>query len=386
MSDAVIRVAARGTARWRRGHPWIYRSDVHEVDLPAGLVTVRGPRDRYLGRALWSPTSEIRLRMLTHDDAVIDGHWWRSMLRRAVSRRMTLPLDTTAYRVVHGEADGLPSLVVDRYGDCVVAQLLSAGLEAVREDVLAAIVDVCAPRGVLLRNDAPVRRHEALPLEIVDAMGTVPDIVAVREGSVKYGAPLRAGQKTGAFLDQRDNRNLLGGLARGRALDLFTYHGLFALHMAAQAEGVVAVDSSAPALTVARENAAMNGQTNIEWVEANVFDFLRELERDGARFDTIVLDPPAFAKQKESVPRAVGAYKEINLRAARLLAPGGTLLTCSCSFHLSRARFLDMLMRAAADSRRELILERLVGQCTDHPEVLTIPETGYLKGALLRAG
>lgn len=382
---ATVTVSARGAARWRAGHPWIYRSDVDDARAAPGVVTVRDRRRRVVGRALWSPASEIRLRMLSHDDAPIDRDWWRRAFDRAARRRADIAIDATAFRLVHAEGDGLPALVVDRYGDYLVAQLLSAGLEAVRDDVLGALHDAFRPAGILLRHDVSVRRHERLGMEVEDATGAVPDEVEVREGAVRYVARLRTGQKTGAFLDQRENRLLVGAGSRGAALDVFAYHGLFALHMAAGAASVIAVESSGPALEAARGNASLNGIGNIEWLEANAFDTLRGFEREGRRFDVVVLDPPAFAKQKDSLQRATAAYKEINLRAARLLAPGGVMLTCSCSFHLTRSRFLDMLAAAAADSGRRLVLERLVGQAGDHPEVITIPETGYMKGALLRA-
>ncbi len=382
---AAVTVSARGAARWRAGHPWIYRSDVDDTHAAPGVVVVRDRRGRTVGRALWSPVSEIRLRMLTHDDAPIDRAWWRGALERAARRRAALGIDATAFRLVHAEGDGLPSLVVDRYGDYLVAQFLSSGLEALRDDVVAALQETFQPAGILLRHDASVRRHERLTVAVEDAAGAVPDEVEVREGGLRYVARLRTGQKTGAFLDQRENRMLMGAAARGNALDVFAYHGLFALHLAARSDAVTAVESSGPALEAARANAALNGVTRVEWVEANAFDALRGFEREGRLFDAIVLDPPAFAKRKESVTRATAAYKEVNLRAARLLAPGGVLLTCSCSFHLPRGRFLDMLAAAAADSGRRLVLERLVGQAADHPEVITVPETGYLKGALLRA-
>jgi 23S rRNA (cytosine1962-C5)-methyltransferase len=224
-----------------------------------------------------------------------------------------------------------------------------------------------------------------LALEVTDASGTTPDHIEVVEGAVRYVVSPRTGQKTGAFLDQRENRELMGELARGRALDLFTYQGLFALHLARRTESVLAVDSSGPALEVARENASLNGLKGIEWREANVFDLLRTLEDARERFDTIVLDPPAFAKRKDTIERALAGYKEINLRSLRILAPGGVLLTASCSFHVGRGAFFGMLAEAAADSGRRIVLERIVGQSSDHPELLTVPETGYLKGALLRA-
>jgi 23S rRNA (cytosine1962-C5)-methyltransferase len=381
-----VTVSAKGAARWRAGHPWIYRSDVTGSGRwPAGVVRVADRAGRFLGQALFSPASEIRLRLLSPTEEAINATWWRQRIAAALRRRTVIPLDATAYRVVHAEGDGLPSLVIDRYGDVAVAQLLSAGLDAAREPVVQAITDTLTPSGVLLRNDTAVRRHERLPLEIVVAAGSVPDAIEVEEAGVRYVVGPRSGQKTGAFLDQRDNRVLMGRLASGRALDVFAYQGLFALHMARQAESVLAVDSSGAALEVARQNAAMNDRRNIEWREANAFDLLRQLERAHERFDTIVLDPPSFAKRKSAIARGLAGYKEVNLRAMRLLAPGGVLFTASCSFHVGRPAFLAMLADAARDSGRRLGLERLTGQSADHPELLTVPETGYLKGAILRA-
>ena len=384
ITRAVI-VSAKGAARWEAGHPWIYRTDVYDEPRGTpGVVTVTDRRGRHLGQALYSPTSEIRLRLLTPKRETIDATWWADRIAAAARRRAGLP--ATAYRVVHGEGDGLPSLVVDRYGPYVVAQLLSAGLEQVRADILDGIGAALAPEGILIRNDTTVRRHEGLPLEVTPGRGTVPDTVAVEEAGVRYLAAPHTGQKTGAFLDQRENRVLVGEhTGAGRALDLFTYHGSFALHLARRAGEVVAVDSSADALARGRENAALNERTNITWREANAFDLLRELERREELFDTIVLDPPAFAKAKQSVPRALAGYKEINLRAMRLVAPGGVLFTCSCSYHVGRAVFLDMLGDAARDAGRRLQLIAITGAGRDHPELVNVPETGYLKGALLRA-
>ena len=379
-------VSAKGAARWQAGHPWIYRSDVYDEPRDApGVVPVTDRRGRHLGQALYSPTSEIRLRLLTATRDPIDATWWADRIAAAAHRRKDIP--ATAYRVVHGEGDGLPSLVVDRYGPYVVAQLLSAGLEQVRADVLDGISAALAPEGILIRNDTTVRRHEGLPLEVVPGRGVVPDTVAVEEAGVRYLAAPHTGQKTGAFLDQRENRVLVGEhtAGGGRALDLFTYHGSFALHLARRASEVVAVDQSAEALARGRENAALNQLTNITWREANAFDLLRDLERREELFDTIVLDPPAFAKSKQSVQRALAGYKEINLRAMRLVALGGVLFTCSCSYHVGRNVFLDMLGDAARDAGRRLQLLAVTGAGRDHPELINVPETGYLKGALLRA-
>src|SRR5438270_2473252 len=329
LRQPTVIVSAKGAARWQAGHPWIYRTDVYgEPGDAPGIVAVTDRRGRHLGQALYSPKSEIRLRLLTRGREPVDATWWQRSIASAAARREGIA--ATAYRVVHAEGDGLPSLVVDRYGPYVVAQLLSAGLEQVRDDVLAGVGAALAPDGILLRNDSAIRRHEGLPLEVTLAYGEVPKVVAVVEADVRYAAAPWTGQKTGAFLDQRENRVLVGEHAGpGRALDLFTYHGSFALHLARRAAAVVAVDSSAEALARGRENATLNGLTNISWREANAFDLLRELERREERFDTVVLDPPAFAKSTQSLVRALAGYKEINLRALRLLEPGGVLFTCS---------------------------------------------------------
>ena len=384
-ADAV-KVTARGAERWKQGHPWIYRSDVAaEPEKTPGIVPVTDRKGKFLGRALYSPRSEIRLRLLTRADEPIDSQWWTKRIGDAVRRRNGI--NATAWRAVHAEADGLPSLIVDKYGPWIVAQLLSAGLETARADVLSGIREALAPDGILLRNDAAVRRHEGLPLEVALATGQVPEVIEIAEDGVRYLAAPWSGQKTGAFLDQRENRLLVGRHTRagGHALDLFTYHGSFALHLVRNAKGVLAVDQSEDALARGAENARLNGIGNIEWREANAFDLLRELERRGQRFDTIVLDPPAFAKTKASLERAVAGYKEINLRAMKILAPGGVLFTSSCSYHVSRDVFNAMLADASRDSGRRMQLEMITGAAGDHPELLNIPETGYLKGALLRA-
>jgi 23S rRNA (cytosine1962-C5)-methyltransferase len=382
--DSVI-VSKRGAQRWAAGHPWIYRSDVQDeaADAQPSLVSVMDQRGRFLGRALYSPASEIRLRLLSREDVPIDRAWWAARIVESRDRRPAI--DATAYRIVHAEADGLPSLIVDRYGPYLAAQFLSAGLETCRDDIIAALLEVLEPSGILLRNDAPIRRHEKLPATVEVAFGEVPEEIEVEEHGVRYRAALRTGQKSGAFLDQRENRALAGSLAQGRALDVFAYEGGFALNLARRANEVIAVESSAEAIARGRANAELNGLTNITWLEANAFDVLREYDREGQRFDFIVLDPPAFAKARDRIDNALAGYKEINLRAMKLLAPGGRLLTCSCSYHVGREPFLAMLADAAGDSGRRVRLESLLGQPADHPEILAIPETGYLKGALLSA-
>ena len=384
------RVSARGAQRWARGHPWIYRSDVLRFpDAEAGAVRVEGPAGDPLGWALWSPASKIALRWLAAaeaDPAPPGAEFWRGRLEAAFRLRSSLSIDATAYRLVHAEADGLPSVVADRYGEVVVLQTLSAGAERYRDAIADALEACLRPRGILARNDPPVRAREGLPRETLTLRGDVPRELEVREGAIRYIADLHGGQKTGAFLDQRVNRAAVGVLARGRALDAFSYQGSFALHLAAGgAREVVAVDSSAPALERARENAALNGFADvIRTREENVFDFLRAEWERGARYDTIVLDPPAFAKTRRALPKAVAAYKEINLRSLQLLAPGGFLFSASCSYHLRLPGFLEMIRSACADCGRRVRRHAILVQAPDHPEIPTIPETAYLKGVLLQ--
>lgn len=378
-------VSNRGAARWARGHPWIYRSDVTMAPGESGVVAVDDPSGRCIGIALYSARSEIRLRRLSDDDGPLDSDWWVRAIDAANRRRVGI--ESNAYRVVHGEGDGLPSLIVDRYDRWLVVQLLSAGLETLRPQIIEGLRSVLAPEGILLRHDAAVREREGLPQAVELAHGSVPESIEVVEGSVRFLAAPWTGQKTGAFLDQREARLYAGALAveRGRALDCFAYHGSFALHLAHKSVSVLALDQSSEALERGRANAALNRRGNIEWREADAFAALRELERAGARYDTIVLDPPAFAKSRRSVGNALRGYQEINLRAMRLLAPGGVLLTASCSHHIGRPEFLQMLETAAADSGRDIRLAAILAQPVDHPELLTVPETGYLKTVVVTA-
>ncbi|MCU0621962.1 MAG: class I SAM-dependent rRNA methyltransferase, partial [Gemmatimonadales bacterium] len=285
------RVTARGAERWARGHPWIFRSDVESAPEVPGLVDVTDPRGKFLGQALCSPRSEIRLRLLEPTARPVDAAWWRERLQSALTRRQGI--DATAYRVVHAEGDGLPSLVVDRYDRWLVVQLLSAGLETMRDAVLGALRETCQPDGILLRHDSPVRRREGLDEQVTCAWGEVPEAVEVREGPVRYVAAPWTGQKTGAFLDQRPNRLLLARHTApgGRALDCFAYHGSFALHLATRAGRVMALDVSAEALARGAENARLNGFDQIEWRQGDAFEVLKAMDRGRERFDTIALDP-----------------------------------------------------------------------------------------------
>ncbi|MBA4071667.1 MAG: class I SAM-dependent rRNA methyltransferase [Gemmatimonas sp.] len=388
MTPPTAIVTSRGAKRLAAGHPWVFRSDLAEAPTgPAGAVRIADARGQALGWAWWSPASEIALRRVERDsDAAIDRAWWRSRLAHAQARRTPLAADTNACRLVHGEGDGLPALVVDRYDRWLVVQFLSAAVEAQRALVVDVLQELAAPAGILARNDAPVRAREGLPRTVELVAGTVPEEIEVNEHGVRYLAAPWTGQKTGAFLDQRENRVMLRGYARGRALDVFSYHGSFALHLARGADSVTAVDASAQALERARANAARNGIGTLACVEADAFEYLRDAAARGERFDVIALDPPALAKNRGSIAGALRGYKELNLRAMRLLAPGGVLFTASCSYHVTKPMFLDVVREAAADSQRPMILRALTGQPLDHPEVLTIPETGYLKGLLLENG
>ena len=380
-----VTITRRGEDRARAGHPWIYRSDVTGADAAAGdLVRVESERGRPVGHALFSDESEITLRLIEFGAGAPAPDFIARRLAAAIAYRESLGLDATACRLVHGEADRLPSLIVDRYGDHLVVQALSQGIDRRLPEITEALVSLVRPAGILARNDPRVRLLEGLEQKVEILYGNVPDRLEVREGQVRYDMDPWKGQKTGLFLDQRENREAALRYARGRLLDAFSYHGGFALSLAPRCDSVLAVDISGDAVARIRENAARNGITNVEAREMNVFDELRELERTGARFDTIVLDPPAFAKNKSAIPKAMSGYKEINLRALKLLTPGGFLVTCSCSYNVSEEMFLDVVSQAAADAAAAVSLVEKRSQGRDHPILINVPETYYLKCLILR--
>ena len=382
---ATVTVSRRAEERVQSGHPWIYRSDVVEAAAAAGdTVRVIAPRGRRLGDALYSDRSEISLRMLTRGEAPADRDLWRARLQQAIQFRASLGIDANAYRVVHGEADLMPSFVVDRYGDYLVVQALSQGTNRLLPELTALLEELVTPRGILARNDPRVRTLEGLDQHVTVLSGEVPSAIDVREGRVEYVVDPYHGQKTGLFLDQRENREAAARYAHGRLLDAFSYNGGFALALAPHCEEVTAIDISEDAVTRIRLNAQRNGLTNVTARAMNVFDELRELERRGETFDTIVLDPPAFAKNKASVPKALSGYKEINLRALKLLVPGGFLITCSCSYNVSEGAFADIIASAAADARVDVTVVEKRMQGRDHPVLMTVPETFYLKCFILR--
>jgi 23S rRNA (cytosine1962-C5)-methyltransferase len=385
MKDSII-VNKRGAERARKGHLWIYRSDVADARGVAGgaVVSVRDERGRFVGRALFSDRSEISLRLLTQRDEAIDREWWRGRIRAAASRRESFKAGTDAYRLIYSEGDLLSSLIVDAYADVLVLQTLSQGTDALKEMLVGLLVEEFAPRAVVERNDVRVRELEGLELRAGLLYGNAPDEFEIVQDGVRFLVTPLAGQKTGSFLDQRENRQAARAVARGRALDCFTFNGAFALHLSSVCESVVGLDISADAVAAARRNASLNNVSNIEFHEANVFDALREMEASGEMFDTIVLDPPAFAKNRASVRAAVRGYKEINLRALKLLKTGGHLVTCTCSYHMSEEMFTALLMEAAQDARRRVQLVEKRMQSRDHPVLLGVPETYYLKCLIAR--
>ncbi len=377
-----VKLTARGLERFQTGHPWIYRSDVASIPETSGLYPVQD-RGRTLGWAAVNPKSEITVRMLTRGDQEANEALLLERLERAIQFRRDLEIDGNSFRVTHSDADGLPGLTVDRYGDYLVMQQNSGALEPFLEGFLDTLERAFQPAGILARFDGKSRGLEGLEGGVYTLRGEVPDWLEAREGDVRYWVDPWRGQKTGAFLDQRENRLALSARAHGRALDVFSYHASFGLHLAEVCDSVECIDASEAALERAEENAQLNGFQNLSFTAGNAFDLLHDRERNGETYHTISLDPPAFAKARRDLPAAYRAYKEVNLRAMKLLEPGGILGTASCSFHVSEPDFYLMLRDAAADAGRTVrVLERR-SQASDHPELLTLPESRYLKYALL---
>ena len=385
MESGQIVIRRRGADRIRRGHLWVYRSDIaNSKDAePGSIVSVRDERDTILGKAFFSSQSQISLRFLSRGDATIDEAFFPERFALADRLRERLGVDPLFSRRIYSEGDLLPGWVIDRYGDRLVVQSLIQAADRLQPLVTNIVMDRYRPRSILFRNDSRVRELEGLELKQEVAGDPIPDLVVINEDGKEIAISLTAGQKTGTYLDQRDNHRAARRYARGRALDAFSYTGGFALQIADRCDHVEAVDISAEAVEMARSNAERNGLKNVECIEANAFDFLRERHKEGRRYDTIILDPPAFAKNKESLEAALRGYKEINHRAMRLLRPGGILITCSCSHHVSEGIFAEMLADAAKDAGCwARVLERRT-QAADHPILLTVPETLYLKCFIL---
>jgi len=383
-----VRVNKRGADRVRQGHLWIYRSDVVDVDAKGGaVVSVKDERGNFVGQALFSDSSQIALRFLTQSDEEIDREWWRHRITEAANRR-NISADTNAYRLIYSEGDLLPSLIVDRYADVLVLQTLSQGTDAVKSLLIEILVEEFKPRAVIERNDARVRSLEGLPLIAGTVYGDAPAELEILQHGLRFHVEPLGGQKTGSFLDQRENRLAARAAAqttnRGRALDCFTFNGAFALHLASVCDNVIGIDISADAVAAAERNARLNELENVDFLEANVFDVLREMEAAGDRFHVIVLDPPAFAKNRASLKAAIRGYKEINLRALKLLNSGGVLITCTCSYHVSEELFLEILAQAAIDAHRRVQIVEKRMQASDHPVLVGVPETYYLKCVIAR--
>ncbi len=386
MSLGAVTIGKRGIERILSGHPWIYRTDVHDANgaAPGAIVRLVDRRKRFWGQALYSSKSQIALRLLTRETRPFDKSFLAERIAAAADFRARITGGASAYRLVASEGDLLPSLVIDRYAECFVVQTLSQGMDHLKATVVEILEKRYSPLSILERNDAAVRALEGLPgLNGVLSGEEVKEVV-VEENGVKFAFDLLGGQKTGGFLDQRENRAAAREYARGRALDAFCYAGGFALTMAGRCESVLGIDSSPEALALAKRNQELNGISNAEWKEANCFDFLKAADQASERFDTIVLDPPPFARHKANVEAALRGYKELNLRALKMLNPGGTLVTCSCSYHVSEADLLEAIAAAALDAHRTVsVIERRT-QSRDHPILLTVPETHYLKCLILR--
>ena len=385
METGQVVIRKRGADRLRRGHLWIYRSDVLDDTQvqPGDVVTVREERGTLVGKAFFSSRSQIALRLLTRQDVPIDVEFFRRRFAAADHLRERLGVDPWLSRRIYSEGDLLPGLIIDRYDDRFVVQSLIQATDRIQPLVTTLLTERYQPRSILFRNDIKVRELEGLELQQELIGEALPETITLNEDGRQIAISMAAGQKTGSYLDQRDNRRAARRYARGRALDAFSYVGGFSIHISDLCDRVEAVDISATAIELARSNAQRNSFSNIECIEANVFDFLRERHKEGAQYDTIILDPPAFAKNKESLGGALRGYKEINNRAMRLLRPGGILITCSCSYHVTEGLFAEMLANAANDAGRWIrVLERRI-QSVDHPVLLTVPETLYLKCFIL---
>jgi 23S rRNA (cytosine1962-C5)-methyltransferase len=382
-TQSEVRISRKAAERLLSGHPWIFRSDITDTGTASAGETVRvaDPRGQFLGQAHYSTVSKIALRMLTRSERALDID---ARIAIAQQFREEMVTDSTAYRLVHAEADFLPALIIDRYGDAFAVQALDQGMDRAMPEIVAALESQFAPSAIVARNDAAVRSLEELPRETKFVAGSLEGPVMIRMNGFQLEADLLHGQKTGVFLDQRENYLAAARYAKGKALDCFTSTGGFALHLARTCEQVEAIDSSAHALATAARNAEANGISNVTFREADVFDVLSSYASARRSFDTIILDPPAFAKSRKQIDGAMRGYKDINLRALRLLEPGGTLVTCSCSHHMSEAMLLQILAEASLDAGRTLrVLERRT-QAQDHPILLTVPETLYLKCLILQ--
>jgi 23S rRNA (cytosine1962-C5)-methyltransferase len=387
MHPPTVTVSQKGAARARAGHPWIFRGDVTQA--PPGLISgaevrIADARANFIARGFWAVKSPIALRVLSRTDSALDEELLATRMRRAFERRKAMFPRADAFRVVHGEADLLPGYFADLYGGIAAVQHLSEWAEARREQLARMLVEITSARAVVARDDGSARDFEQLPRRAEPLFGRE-FRAQYHEGDVALEVDLLADHKTGGYLDQRENHLRAGELARGLALDAFCYHGGFALQLARKAAHVLAIDQDAAAVQRTRANAEKNGLSNLEARAQNAVEALRGLDQEGRKFDTIVLDPPAFAKRKEGVEGALRAYREINYRAVRLLAPGGLLVTCSCSGRVTQDLFGEVVAWAAQEAKRPLQLLERRGAGRDHPPLVGVPETEYLKAFFLLA-
>ncbi len=379
-------ISPRGVERLRSGHLWIYRSDIRSTQSEAGaIVRLVDERGNFQGRAFYSDKSQIAVRLLTREDQPVDRAFFTERIRRAAAYRDLVVENSQACRLVYSEADLLPSLIVDRYADYVVVQTLSQGTEHIKGLILEILVEMFSPRGVLERNDPKVRLLEGLEQRVSVLHGEIPAEIPAQENGITFVHDLLKGQKTGSFLDQRENHQAARRYASGDVLDCFSYQGGFALTVADKCAHVQGIEMAPAALEAARRNQEANGISNVDFREGNTFDILKEYDDAGRRFQMIILDPPAFAKNRDSIPAAQRGYKEINLRALKLLRPDGFLLTCSCSYHITEPLFLQILAEAANDAKKAIVVAERRTQAQDHPILLTMPETHYLKCFIVRA-
>jgi 23S rRNA (cytosine1962-C5)-methyltransferase len=385
VEEGSVIIGPRGIERFRSGHLWVYRSDVRSANAKGGaIVRLTDDRGRFHGRAFYSDKSQIAIRLLTRDDVPIDRAFFTERIRNAAAYRKIVVENTDAFRLVYGEADHLPSLVVDRYGDYLAMQTLSQSTDRLKDLFLQILIELFSPKGILERNDPKVRLLEGLDQRVGVLHGEIPEEILAKENGITFVYDLRRGQKTGSFLDQRENHLAARRYASGEVLDCFSYQGGFALTVAGACEHVEATDMAPAAIEAARRNQKLNNISNVTFREGNSFDILKEYDEVGHQFQMIILDPPAFAKNRDSVPAAERGYKEINLRALKLLKPGGLLVTCSCSYHIPEALFLQIVADAALDARRSIVVADRRTQARDHPILLTLRETHYLKCLIVR--
>jgi 23S rRNA (cytosine1962-C5)-methyltransferase len=385
VAESSVVISSRGVERLRSGHLWVYRSDIRTAPAESSaVVRLTDDRGRFHGRAFYSDKSQIAVRLLTRDETPVDRAFFTERIRRAADYRRLIVHNTDAYRLVYGEADQLPSLIVDRYGDYLVMQTLSQATERYKNLFVEILLELFSPKGILERNDPKVRLLEGLDQRVSVLYGEIPHEILAKENGVTFVYDLQKGQKTGSFLDQRENHCVARRYASGEVLDCFSYQGGFALTIADKCQHVEGVDMAPAAIEAARRNQQLNSISNVTFREGNSFDLLKEYDEVGRRFSMVILDPPAFAKNRDSIAAAHRGYKEINLRALKILEPGGFLLTCSCSYHITEPLFLQILAEAANDVRKSVVVVERRTQAQDHPILLTMPETHYLKCLIAR--